>query len=95
MNLSFIKKSLPSIALTLLATTVVAQDTWTIKTQSEWEQNIASKKQLELKDGMVSPTAKAATFQSQLKRFDNKRSCLLYTSPSPRDGLLSRMPSSA
>ena len=25
----------------------------------------------------------------------NKRGCLLYTSPSPRDGLLSRMPSSA
>ena len=24
-----------------------------------------------------------------------KESCLLYTSPSPRDGLLSRMPSSA
>ena len=24
-----------------------------------------------------------------------KKSCLLYTSPSPRDGLLSRMPSSA
>ena len=24
-----------------------------------------------------------------------RRSCLLYTSPSPRDGLLSRMPSSA
>ena len=28
-----------------------------------------------------------------LQRFDD--SCLLYTSPSPRDGLLSRMPSSA
>ena len=28
------------------------------------------------------------------KRFDF-RNCLLYTSPSPRDGLLSRMPSSA
>ena len=27
--------------------------------------------------------------------FDKLRSCLLYTSPSPRDGLLSRMPSSA
>ena len=27
-------------------------------------------------------------------RFDNN-ACLLYTSPSPRDGLLSRMPSSA
>ena len=26
---------------------------------------------------------------------DLKDSCLLYTSPSPRDGLLSRMPSSA
>ena len=25
----------------------------------------------------------------------NRFSCLLYTSPSPRDGLLSRMPSSA
>ena len=74
MKLNFIKKALPLIAPLLLATTVVAQDTWTIKTQSEWEQNIASKKQLELKDGMVSPTAKAATFQSQLKRFDNKRS---------------------
>ena len=26
---------------------------------------------------------------------DDPKSCLLYTSPSPRDGLLSRMPSSA
>ena len=29
------------------------------------------------------------------KERQGKRSCLLYTSPSPRDGLLSRMPSSA
>ena len=28
-------------------------------------------------------------------RFPEIRNCLLYTSPSPRDGLLSRMPSSA
>ena len=28
-------------------------------------------------------------------RINSLRSCLLYTSPSPRDGLLSRMPSSA
>ena len=27
--------------------------------------------------------------------FDLDKACLLYTSPSPRDGLLSRMPSSA
>ena len=26
---------------------------------------------------------------------DHSKACLLYTSPSPRDGLLSRMPSSA
>ena len=30
-----------------------------------------------------------------VRQFDNAISCLLYTSPSPRDGLLSRMPSSA
>ena len=29
------------------------------------------------------------------KRFTEATGCLLYTSPSPRDGLLSRMPSSA
>ena len=27
--------------------------------------------------------------------YDELKNCLLYTSPSPRDGLLSRMPSSA
>ena len=31
----------------------------------------------------------------QGKSLDLAQSCLLYTSPSPRDGLLSRMPSSA
>ena len=31
----------------------------------------------------------------QLNHYDGVYSCLLYTSPSPRDGLLSRMPSSA
>ena len=37
------------------------------------------------------------TFNLQLHEFDlaSALSCLLYTSPSPRDGLLSRMPSSA
>ena len=32
---------------------------------------------------------------AEIKRAENYISCLLYTSPSPRDGLLSRMPSSA
>ena len=33
--------------------------------------------------------------ESQFLDFDFFSDCLLYTSPSPRDGLLSRMPSSA
>ena len=35
-----------------------------------------------------------ALFGLEYKQYDNLY-CLLYTSPSPRDGLLSRMPSSA
>ena len=39
-------------------------------------------------------TVRAA--QMRLETIENKaKTCLLYTSPSPRDGLLSRMPSSA
>ena len=33
--------------------------------------------------------------QQNVPSFDRSNYCLLYTSPSPRDGLLSRMPSSA
>ena len=43
--------------------------------------------------GKLSETGKA-TALAALKRFKHI-ACLLYTSPSPRDGLLSRMPSSA
>ena len=32
---------------------------------------------------------------SEIEIKEGEESCLLYTSPSPRDGLLSRMPSSA
>ena len=32
---------------------------------------------------------------TQPQYLDHSQDCLLYTSPSPRDGLLSRMPSSA
>ena len=44
-------------------------------------------------------TEKYAQYQDYLAEFKAKNGqqegCLLYTSPSPRDGLLSRMPSSA
>ena len=42
--------------------------------------------QMELETKMISESAETN---------DGQKGCLLYTSPSPRDGLLSRMPSSA
>ena len=39
--------------------------------------------------------AKLGRVFSPFLRFGHLKDCLLYTSPSPRDGLLSRMPSSA
>ena len=38
---------------------------------------------------------RAETFEIRIGARTNIQDCLLYTSPSPRDGLLSRMPSSA
>ena len=38
---------------------------------------------------------KMSDFGTQLRAKQKLKGCLLYTSPSPRDGLLSRMPSSA
>ena len=51
------------------------------------------------KEGVVT-VEESQTFGTELEltegmRFDKGYICLLYTSPSPRDGLLSRMPSSA
>ena len=41
------------------------------------------------------PKFKFKKISSSITQIDANNSCLLYTSPSPRDGLLSRMPSSA
>ena len=46
------------------------------------------------KGKMLSPKAKTMIKKVKVK-YKDRRTCLLYTSPSPRDGLLSRMPSSA
>ena len=40
-------------------------------------------------------TATDAAARAAVEAIGRTESCLLYTSPSPRDGLLSRMPSSA
>ena len=41
------------------------------------------------------PQKGALRFNTDTKHLEYYKGCLLYTSPSPRDGLLSRMPSSA
>ena len=56
--------------------------------------------QIKLGDQIVDLSGQLPTVGSQAPDFllaDNElvNICLLYTSPSPRDGLLSRMPSSA
>ena len=50
-----------------------------------------------LKDVSETATENDVHIFSQYNEINNKylSTCLLYTSPSPRDGLLSRMPSSA
>ena len=45
-----------------------------------------------LEDNKIKPAGQP---KIDLKSFGEGKDCLLYTSPSPRDGLLSRMPSSA
>lgn len=49
-------------------------DDWTIDGQQDWDANQASQTNLELKDGLATPTATKATFQSVLKSFPEKRS---------------------
>ena len=49
---------------------------------------------LDMADVLDAPAVSAQQFAAALfNAYENN--CLLYTSPSPRDGLLSRMPSSA
>ena len=44
---------------------------------------------------LSTPVAQTGGKRKRVKVMARRSSCLLYTSPSPRDGLLSRMPSSA
>ena len=46
-------------------------------------------------DRKAATSALAASVGAKVTQYSGLRGCLLYTSPSPRDGLLSRMPSSA
>ena len=44
---------------------------------------------------LLAPDFSLADLEGNTVTLDQMRGCLLYTSPSPRDGLLTRMPSSA
>ena len=46
-------------------------------------------------DDVVEEVIVTGSFIRRTEGFQSASPCLLYTSPSPRDGLLSRMPSSA
>ena len=50
---------------------------------------------LNLSQSAISRQIQALENDLKVQLFERHASCLLYTSPSPRDGLLSRMPSSA
>ena len=51
--------------------------------------------EVERKAQVVRALADAGLERIETGAFVSPKACLLYTSPSPRDGLLSRMPSSA
>ena len=56
-------------------------------------------RQVRAGDQIALDASELSAFARQMNNFmylvGDRRTCLLYTSPSPRDGLLSRMPSSA
>ena len=51
---------------------------------------VPAEKVIELSEKLLEPSSHSKRYPPRLHK-----TCLLYTSPSPRDGLLSRMPSSA
>ena len=64
---------LSTLLTCLLITSLSAQENWVIDSAKDWKNATAEQENLVIKDGMASPTAKAATFRSKLQRFDQKR----------------------
>ena len=65
------------------------------KVEKEWSQKINSKEKRMARDSAIAASCDPDTVSSRGHRFEEGISCLLYTSPSPRDRQKSRMPSSA
>ncbi len=68
-----IKTSLAAAILIFAVHPIAAQD-WSVDSQSEWTSAVRDQKNLTIKNGMVIPKAKTATFKSKVKRFDQKQS---------------------
>ena len=64
-------RTLPLLALCLSA---MGAEPWTIESQDDWTKATAKAEQLEIIDGMATPTGPESHFTSQLKRFPEKRS---------------------
>ena len=97
----FIKLSLLALASILVSSCAPdtnelsnGKKTWNISDGVEFPNNRPLSRS---EDGVMLPdgTLIVADQRYGLAKIDMTGSCLLYTSPSPRDGLLSRMPSSA
>jgi len=67
-------KTCSILSLFLITSFALADESWTINSQVDWEQHSAAQTNLEIKEGMAVPMAKTATFQSVIKRFKTKRS---------------------
>ena len=86
--------------LKLAVTEMKARDDWYVAHMTLFEDlNKAIKERYEMIERAVEAERKSQhmgrAFDERVDEMVEARACLLYTSPSPRDGLLSRMPSSA
>lgn len=52
-----------------------SNQTWTIDTQADWNENLLEKNEVEISDGLASPTGKIAVLSSVMKQFDEKALC--------------------
>ncbi|MEP3478614.1 MAG: hypothetical protein ABJZ55_05150 [Fuerstiella sp.] len=74
MNTMKLKTTTTALLLLAISPLAHADDAWVIDSQAEWQNSTAAVSELEMKDGIASPTAETATFQSTVKTFEQKRS---------------------
>ncbi|TWU58594.1 Glycosyl hydrolases family 43 [Rubripirellula tenax] len=73
MNQYFLS-SIVAVSLCSLVSTANAQNAWTVDSQSDWVDGMASQSDVKIQDGMAVPTGQTAALQSKLNSFDEKRS---------------------